>query len=638
MKNENGTNKELPDEPLQEPDIAPEGEKLSDEHVEGMETEQEAPLLPEEQPALAQVTSEEETLSGEQADKSDATPPAPTPSDTEPSDKQDGSDTEQETVSQTDEQDSTALPAPPLSDVEQEIVSQADEQDSTAVDAQTPGPTTSRQGHKYTRWFQVLAVVVLICVIGGVVLAIQTRPVTSSHQQQQVTQLVPTPTPPLQITDWCVTSSAPVNAQADQVSLNKVVAISSNDAWLLGSISKGNSFTENTGRTSALLEHWNGKAWSVVPTADTSALLKQLLNKIGGGPASEDVDLNDIAILSANNIWAVGAISVTNEEPVSFSSFTAIQLKSTGEPLIEHWDGQTWQIVAHSIGASVLPDFLAQNQLTSIAAISANDIWATGTQAQPTTFQGDSVLPGKSVPLLEHWNGTNWTEKKLPPADQNADLALNNIQALSSNDVWSFSTNSIFFQSVGSTFLPFPPSGTTIHVIEKAVVASPTTYSPHLLHWNGQNWSEVQLSSTLSKHFSLQNVAVISDTNIWAIGANSNMANKQDDGTPAIYHWNGRVWNHVVNPPGVDAKSSLNTISVIGPDNLWLLGSTDKNQPLLEHWDGQSWSWISPASPTYGAAMEVAVAGNSGWMLSSVYSSSGFSATTGTTALETNCA
>jgi len=598
MKNEDGTYQGLPDEPQQEPDIPPEGEALSNE----VNVEQEVPPPPDEEPGRSQATAAEEPLSDEQADKPDTTPPAPT-----------------------------------LSDAEQGIASQTDELDSTPVDAQTLVSPSSRQGNKFTRWFQVLTVVVLLCVIGGIVLAIQTRPGPTSHQQQPVAQLAPTPTPPLQITDWCVTSSAPVNAQPDQVGLNKVVALSANDAWLLGSISKGNSFTGNTDRTSALLEHWNGKAWSVVPTADTSALLKQLLNKIGGGPASEEVDLNDMAVISANNIWAVGSISVSDATPISFSSFTAIQLKSAGEPLIEHWDGKTWQIIANAVGTSAVPGFLGQNQLTSISAISANDIWVAGTQVQPTTIQGDSVLPGKSVPLLEHWNGTNWTEKKLLPADQDAGLAFNNIQALSSNDVWSFSTATVFSLLIGAISLATPPTGSNFQFVKASVSSTSAPTDPHILHWNGQNWNDLQLPSTLSKNIFLQDVAVISDTNIWAIGANSNLPNKQDDGTPAIYHWNGRVWNHITNPPGVDAKSSLNTISVIGPDNLWLLGSTGKNQPLLEHWNGQSWSWISPAAPTYGSATEVAVAGNSGWMLSSAYSSSDLFATTGT-ALETNCA
>lgn len=637
MELEDGAHKELPDEPQQEQDATLEEETQPEEQIGvaepaleaseqpgAAEAEQEEPA----QPDVADNTQQAEALPDEQTGEPDATQPALD----EPAAEQDTLEIEQETA---------VLPV---------------EQASARDLAQAPAPVPARQRSKYTRWFQALALVLLICIVGGVVLVVQARQDANS-KHGQVAHLTPTPVPPLKVTSWCVTNGAQIDSQAGQVSLNKVVALSSNDAWILGSTARGDSFNANTGRDFPLLEHWNGTAWSVVQTADASALLKHLLAKVGGGQASYNVSLNDIAVLSDANIWAVGEISVRKISKMSQSPVPGVNsmMQSSGQPLIEHWDGNTWQIVASPGVNSNFPDPFYSDRLTNISAISASDIWAVGTQAVQINLQQGQPLTSLplSAPLAEHWDGTSWTKKSLPASFQKEGLSFGNIQALSSNDVWSFGSAAVFRFSFVSVNQVQPTTPAIISAINTAtnVTGSPSGWpagssTSHVVHWDGQNWQEMKLPSNLSKNTSLSDVAVISDTNIWAVGSNIDPKNKQKDGLAVIYHWDGSAWSSVASAPGVDAKSSLNSISVIAPDNIWLLGSTSKNQPMMEHWDGKVWSAVSPTSPTNGSVAGMAIAGQHAWALVSKYSMqfiSPFGASNSNptgmpgTTLETNC-
>lgn len=674
MEAENGTHNELPEEPSHEPDNTREEETVSDKPDDGAKVEEAKSAPLENEAGIISQTEQAEagTAPVEEAETSSVTEEAEasivSQSTENVSDEELEAAEVTEVVQTTTDDGETAeieQDATPLSDT------QADEQAEA-------GNVPARQKSRYTPWMQIVAAVVLICVIGGIVFAV--RQSTNGHGQTVLG--TPTPIPPLTVTKWCTVDTAPLPAQTGTVSLRKVVALSANDAWILGStyqktdgtviVGQGFSLPGQSG--SPLLEHWNGKTWSIVPTADTSALAKQLQSKIqqipgskSNGQMSNEVSLNDLAVLSDNNIWVVGQISAS--ELVQSTGFPApAQFMSTvGQPLIEHWDGKSWQIVASPMGNTSAPQSLLDsgNQLTSISAISANDIWAMGTQAskENASLPGGSsgvnlVFLSQAVPLVEHWDGTSWKEQQLPTSLQTQGVDSTTIQALSASDVWSFdeATN---FSMAGFTPVPFNPSnlpsGSMPVIVGKQPQSLKPSFSTHILHWDGQNWHEVQFPADLSKVVALNGVTVMSDNNVWAFGAEELNAS----GTPVassplpddsaqthvievIYHWDGSTWSKA-NTPGVDG-ANLTSISIISPDNYWLLGSSSTNQPLLEHWDGKAWSVITPKSPLLGAATQVTIAGQRAWALVSQYpSSAGQSAPQSVllgaagTVLETNC-
>jgi hypothetical protein len=66
-----------------------------------------------------------------------------------------------------------------------------------------------------------------------------------------------------------------------------------------------------------LIEHWNGAAWSIVPSPNS-------------GSTDNDTLVGVVAI-SASDAWAVGTIITSGS--------------NAGQVLIEHWDGSSWSIV-----------------------------------------------------------------------------------------------------------------------------------------------------------------------------------------------------------------------------------------------------------------------------------------------------
>ena len=66
----------------------------------------------------------------------------------------------------------------------------------------------------------------------------------------------------------------------------------------------------------------------------------------------------------------------------------------------------------------------SNGSLYSVAAVSANDVWAVG-------YNANAVGVGT---VIEHWNGTAWSIVPGPVADYNY---LSGVAAVSANDVWA---------------------------------------------------------------------------------------------------------------------------------------------------------------------------------------------------------
>jgi hypothetical protein len=96
------------------------------------------------------------------------------------------------------------------------------------------------------------------------------------------------------------------------------------------------------------------------------------------------VNMGSVTALSPTNVWAVGIGPGASRN--SFPRGTIV-----------HWDGTSWSIVS-----SPWPNTRVSGGLGSIAAVSANDIWATGSDAGP---------------LVENWNGSSWSTVSFPTGD-----------------------------------------------------------------------------------------------------------------------------------------------------------------------------------------------------------------------------
>ena len=99
----------------------------------------------------------------------------------------------------------------------------------------------------------------------------------------------------------------------------------------------------------------------------------------------------------------------------------------------------------------------AINTLKAVAAVSASDIWAVGSQITSTT---DGISQYRT--LVEHWNGTSWATVPSPNSGTGSN-ELTGVAALGQNDVWA-----VGYRLVTSGDIP----------VAKTLV----------MHWDGTAW------------------------------------------------------------------------------------------------------------------------------------------------------
>ncbi len=143
--------------------------------------------------------------------------------------------------------------------------------------------------------------------------------------------------------------------------LSGVSGSAAGDVW-----ADGGTFTNPSGTYVTLTEHWNGQAWSVVASPNANNL-----NNV----------FNAIVSITPSDAWAVG----------DYWTGTG----STFDTLTEHWDGKSWKIVAS-------PSFPTSTALWGVTASSANSVWIAG---QITSSTGTLIL---------HWNGKKWAREATP--------------------------------------------------------------------------------------------------------------------------------------------------------------------------------------------------------------------------------
>lgn len=191
--------------------------------------------------------------------------------------------------------------------------------------------------------------------------------------------------------------------------------------------------------TQPLIEHWDGHAWQVS------------LSSRGVG------QLTGVAAAAPDDVWAIG--SRQRDHPSD---------PRGAYPLVEHWDGHTWQDLT-------LPWLHRNTYLTLVTASSQTDVWI---QARARGERG----------VLEHWDGHAWTRV---PSPFGAHSLASGLTSTSATDAWA----------VGG----YARHGHT---------------HPIAAHWDGHTWSIVPTPHH-NTDSALYDVIATSPTNAWAVGASS---------------------------------------------------------------------------------------------------------------------
>ena len=279
-----------------------------------------------------------------------------------------------------------------------------------------------------------------------------------------------------------------------------------------------------------------------------------------------DASLSAVTAVSSTDVWAVGSGS------------------QGASPLIEHFDGTNWRIVA--------PGSPTGSSLYGVSAVDSSDVWAVGRTA--STY--------RDVTLTEHWDGKAWSVVPSPslPSPTSSLIA---VSALASNDVWAV--------------------GAFINLLDQG------SYDTLTEHWDGHAWQVVPSPnfSPVDQNF-LNGVAMVSSNDVWAVG----VFDIGGSGEPLILHWNGSTWSRVPGSPS-GPTAALFGADAVSSNDVWAVGLNSDDQfnlrPIAERWDGANWTEApsQPATPPAEFNAVAATSFSSAWAVGSQTSNTGLGPT-----------
>lgn len=340
---------------------------------------------------------------------------------------------------------------------------------------------------------------------------------------------------------WSVVASPNGGSKTNDV-LHGVAAIAANDVWAVG------DYTKADGALLPLAEHWNGSRWSVVPMPNLH---------IGG------IVLEAVSADATNDVWAVGS---------------SARVRSNSNTLIEHWDGTNWSIIAS-------PNAGVDNVLYGVAALAPDNVWAVG-----------DYNDGEDV-LIEHWDGMQWSVVDgVNPG--NVNNGLSSVTAISANDIWAVGYtlsslnaplqtltehwNGTQWSRVSSPNVP-KISNSLLSVSASVTnnvwaVGNLGNQQTLIERWDGTKWSLVPgLPLPPYKYVELNGVVALSSNNVWMAG------NRNAEQQTLIGHWNGTKWNVVSSPSPGTVENTLNSIAAVPETNqLWSVGFLYNTSGLVQ--------------------------------------------------------
>jgi hypothetical protein len=328
------------------------------------------------------------------------------------------------------------------------------------------------------------------------------------------------------------------NASSMDNTLSDVAVLSATDAWAVGEYT-----VDGSGAVRTLIQHYDGTAWSIVPSP----------NRLLGTGRNQINTLLGVTAITASDVWAVG-YTVSLDDPY--------------QTLTMHWNGTAWSIVDS-------PNFTfpgAYNTLLDVSAAGPDDVWAVG---------GSALGGGSSRGLLLHFDGTAWSLQPGPPnAESWASAARNGVVAVSASDVWAVGDYDAWhFDGTGWTV---PAAGAqfandvdatgpgTVWAVG-SFIANPYsggTRYPIGHHFTGTNWQQHHAADLQPGAFN--GVVVRANDDVIAVGYSG-------QSTYAL-RWNGTTWQPLsagnANPSPNPNLATGNVLLAVDHDNstTWAVG------------------------------------------------------------------
>jgi hypothetical protein len=295
------------------------------------------------------------------------------------------------------------------------------------------------------------------------------------------------------------------NASTAANYLLDVSAIAPDDVWAVGYYS--NTVTQ---RNETLIQHWDGSAWTIVPSPN---------------PAGWHNYLRAVDGVAANDVWAVG----DGRPNVGYGG---------GYLLTLHWDGTVWTAVPNPN-----PGYNYANWLGGVVALASNDVWATG-MWRAYSFRG----------LLMHWDGFAWVQE----IDPLFGGSLPDISGVASNDMWAvgqeLGAGSLIYHrdDTGWSRISSPDVGGLGGVSALASNDVWAVGENGIIRWNGTSW--VTMTVPVG---GLLKVDARTPNDVWVVAST------------AVLHWNGSQWTIRATAVG----ESLTGVDAVAANDVWAAGS-----------------------------------------------------------------
>jgi hypothetical protein len=255
------------------------------------------------------------------------------------------------------------------------------------------------------------------------------------------------------------------------------------------------------------------------------------------------VSFRGLAVVSTDDVWAVGGRA-------GMGTFA-------GRTLVEHWDGEQWQVVPSPSPGS------GKSELIDVAAAGPNDVWAVG-------YAPDGAL-------IEHWSGKAWELVSNPRRVE----GLGSVSVLSKTDAWAVGTNDSDLRGFVEHW-----NGQRWSIVARLLLADGVeAISRHdvwatgkqIGHWNGRDWRVIR--TRLPNVGRLQDVAAVSANDVWAGGVTRCCAvHPSSPGDKLLLvHWNGSRWTTARTPNIRGAFSEVNGIATVSRRNIWAVGDAQRD-------------------------------------------------------------
>jgi len=289
--------------------------------------------------------------------------------------------------------------------------------------------------------------------------------------------------------------------------------------------------------------------------------------------------LNDVAVISPSDVWAVG----TGSPP-------------DGTPFALHWDGTRWS------GPTSGPDGYRgyAGSLDTVSATGPSDVWAAGDRG------------------VVHFDGVRWTAVDTAPASIDDRLTrIWDIAAVSATDAWLVAHTGIGpnhpviehwdgqrWSRVPTPAVPTSMNGSTLRGLAAASAADVWAVGHRdgaadaergclIEHWDGIEWSLVPCPAPADAATAFLNrVSVLAPDDVWAVGGWM----PRQKGTEMVKlralveHWDGTQWRVM---PAPDVSSPLWSVAARSGSDI-VAGTLDAKVALVR-WDGSRWHDVALA-------------------------------------------